>query len=108
MLPEQDHRERLIRVESTMEFQTAKLDQLDAAVEKLLETSRYQAHAVDVLLENSKSNKYLDERLRNLEDALSKAQFLWKIAFGIVSTPSVVAILYFGFKWLNAMNGGAA
>jgi len=119
---------KVVRLEERYKTHTDEITEIKDVAKSLLETSRYQSHTIDQILKELEADRVsknkvhdLELKVTNLEDVVVKhekrlekeeassieidktfaqARFVWKIAYGILTTP---VLLYIGFKVFEAL-----
>lgn len=121
---------KVVRLEEKFTNHANELSEIKDVAKDLLETSRYQSHAIDQILKELEADRVSKARVHDLEveikslrtttdkletrmakeeantieidKTFAQAKFVWKIAYGILTTP---VLLYIGYKVFEALQG---
>lgn len=97
----EDVTHKVVRLEERVAVHETNITRLEGIAERLVETSQNQSHSVDQLLRKAETDKGIETRIDILEKAFDKAQFISKIIYTIVTTPSLIVIGYYTFNFLQ-------
>lgn len=131
---EQDMEEighKVVRLEEKFTNHATELSEIKGVAKDLLETSRYQSHAIDQILKELEADRVSKARVHDLEveikslrtatDKLevrvtkeeasttetnltfAQARFAWKVAYGILTTPVLGYIGYKAFELIQSL-----
>ena len=92
---------KVVRLEERVAVHETNITRLEGIAERLVETSRNQSHSVDQLLKKAEEDKAIETRIDILEKAFDRAQFISKIVYTIITTPSLVVLGYYMFNFLQ-------
>lgn len=117
---------KVVRLEERSANQGSEISEIKDLAKDLLETSRYQSHAIDQILKELEADRVSKARVHDLEvevanqklvlakhelrlekeeaasveidKTFAQARFVWKIAYAFATTP---ALVYVGIKVLE-------
>lgn len=111
---------KIVRLEERQSNHASELSEIKGVAKDLLETSRYQSHAIDQILKELEADRVSKSRVHDLEmelaqvkldlakqevrlakeeaksietdQAFAQAKLVWKILYGIVTTPVLIVV----------------
>lgn len=121
---------KVVRLEEKFTNHATELSEIKGVAKDLLETSRNQSHAIDQILKELEADRVSKARVHDLEveikslrimtdkletrmlkeesntieidKTFAQAKFMWKVAYGILTTPVLIYIGYRVFEFLQA------
>lgn len=124
---------KVVRLEERFTYHSDEISEIKDVAKSLLETSRYQSHAIDQILKELENDRVSKSRVHDIEIELarvtviqdkhdkrivaeeaksietdkmfSQAKLVWKIAYTIVTTPVLIMV---GIKALEFFSKGHA